>query len=106
MHVLIAEFNHTFSDAEFESVAEQIAPDFANIPGCLEKTWLHDPSTRTAGGIYKFADEASLHAYLASPLWAGVESTPQFGKITTRVYGTMEHATRVTRGLPGVAVAR
>ncbi len=106
MHVLIAQFNYALSEAEMRATATELAPNFANIPGCFEKTWLLDAATSTAGGVYKFRDEASAHAYLASALWKGVESTPQFSNLTTRVFGTLEKATEITHGLPELAVAR
>ena len=106
MHVLIAQFNYNASQADLEAEAVQLAPNFAAIPGCFEKTWLIDAAQNTAGGVYKFDTEASALAYLASPLWKGVESMPHFSNLTTRVFATMEEPTRLTRGVPAVAMAR
>ena len=100
MHVLIARFTYEgMTPAEFEASAVQLAPNFAAVPGCIEKTWIIDPEARRAGGVYKFRDRNALDAYLASDLWAAVLSTPQFTNLTTEVFGTVAEATRITRGL-------
>jgi hypothetical protein len=106
VHILIARFNYTLTEAELRATADQLAPNFADIPGCFEKTWILDAASSTAGGVYKFRDEASLRAYLASPLWKGVESTPQFTNLTTQAFSTIPRATEITHGMPGAAVAR
>jgi hypothetical protein len=103
MHVMIATFNYSLSDADLRATAETLAPHFADIPGCFEKTWLLDVATSTSGGVYKFRDRASVEAYLASDLWKGVESTPQFTNLTVRIYEAMERPTGVTHGLPAEA---
>lgn len=107
MNVLIARFEYQdMTEAELLATATQLAPNFADIPGCFEKTWLVDPEASTAGGVYKFRDAASLHAYLASELWNGVKSTPQFVNLRTEVHGVMEEATRITHGMPVAAATR
>ena len=106
MHILFAQFTYSLPEAEMRATADQLAPNFADIPGCFEKTWLIDPATSTAGGVYKFRDADSIRAYLASPLWKGVESTPQFTNLTTRVFDTIEGATRTTHATPPAALAR
>ncbi len=104
MNVLIAHFEYRdLTEAELLATATQLAPNFANIPGCIEKTWLIDPVARTAGGVYKFETRESVEAYLGSDLWSGVKSTPQFVNITTQIHGVMEEATRVTHAMPAVS---
>lgn len=106
MHILIAQFNYTLEEAEFRGAAASLAPNFAEIPGCYEKTWLLNTETRTGGGVYKFRDEAAIRAYLASPLWKGVESTPQFTNLSTLIFEAMEGPTEVTGGMPKAVAAR
>ena len=106
MHVLIAHFNYEgMTEQEFLVTAKDLAPNFASIPGCFEKTWLIDAGKQTAGGVYKFRDRQSIDAYLASELWAGVKSTPEFTNLVTEIHGVMEDATTITNGLPA-ALAR
>lgn len=106
MHILIAQFNYSLTEPELRATADQLAPNFADIPGCLEKTWLIDAATSTCGGVYKFRDEDSVDAYLASPLWEGVKSTPQFSNLTTRVFGVLQRASEITGGVPAATAAR
>lgn len=37
MHILIAEFNYSLTESQLLATAEQLAPNFSAIPGCLEK---------------------------------------------------------------------
>jgi hypothetical protein len=107
MDVLIVEFGIVgMAGEELEAGAADLAPAFATIPGCFEKTWLADPSSNTYGGFYKFRDRAALDAYLASELFAGVKSNPSFTNVTTRAFGVMERPTEITHGLPQAARAR
>jgi len=104
VHILIARFNYEgLTEAELLATATELAPNFSNIPGCFEKTWLIDPAARTAGGVYKFQDRAAVNNYLASELWGAVKSTPQFTNLTTETHGVMEAATRITHGMPAAA---
>jgi quinol monooxygenase YgiN len=106
MHVLIVEFGIIGITAEeLEAGAAGLAADFATIPGCIEKTWLTDPTSNTYGGVYKFRDRAALDAYLVSDLFRGVESNPAFTNVTARTFGVMEIPTAITRGLPEAALA-
>lgn len=101
MNVLIVEFGLTGMTAEeLIAASPSLAPDFANIPGCLEKTWLADESSDSYGGVYKFRDRESLDAYVASELFEGVRSNPAFTNVKARVFDVMERATEITHGLP------
>jgi len=107
MHILIARFNYDgMSEAELLAAATDLAPSFSGIPGCFEKTWLIDGAARTAGGVYKFTDREAVESYLASELWEGVKSTPQFTNLKTEIHGVMEAATTITHGMPAAAAAR
>lgn len=105
MHVMIARFNYDLAEAEFQGSVKELAPAFANIPGCFEKTWLHDAAAHSSGGIYKFRDERSVREYVASDLWAAVKSNPHFSNLEVTVIGTLEEATAVTHGMPREAAA-
>ncbi len=106
MRVLVVTFGFEgMSAEELAAVSEELAPQFAAIPGCLEKTWLLDRGARRCGGVYKFADEASLRAYQGSELWAGVEANAAFSDFSVAVYEVMESATAITGGLSSEALA-
>jgi hypothetical protein len=106
MQVLIVEFGIVgLTGEELEAGAIDLAPAFADIPGCFEKTWLTDPVSNTYGGVYKFRDRAALDAYLASELYDGVKSNPAFTNVRARAFGVMERPTAITHGLPRAAAA-
>lgn len=106
MQVLIVEFGIVgLTGEELETGAADLAHAFAAIPGCLEKTWLTDPSSNTYGGVYKFRDRAALDAYLSSELFDGVQSNPAFTNVKARTFGVMERPTEITHGLPQTAAA-
>src|SRR6266581_9279626 len=69
MHVQIVSFNlKDLTDAEFRSMANEVAPAFASVPGLLGKIWLADVAKNTYGGVYIWQDAAAMQAYLASDL--------------------------------------
>ena len=48
MHVLIVNFNlKDMTDAEFRSMADEVALAFASVPGRLGKIWLADAGKNT-----------------------------------------------------------
>jgi hypothetical protein len=106
MQILIVEFGIVgMTGEELEAGAADLAPAFADIPGCFEKTWLTDPDSNTYGGVYKFRDRAALDAYLASELFEGVRTNPAFTNVTARTFGVMEQPTAITHGMPAAAAA-
>ena len=106
MHILIAQFTYGMTEPELRATADELAPAFAAIPGCLEKTWLIDGDASRGGGVYKFRDRPSLDSYLASDLWAAVKSNPHFSGLTTLIYGVMEGPSQVTHAIPESVLAR
>jgi hypothetical protein len=97
MDILIVTFRLVgLDDATYRAHAEALAPRFLGVPGLLAKTWLADPATNTYGGVYAFADRASLEAYLASDIVSGMLANPHFEAIELRAFGTVEAATRIT----------
>lgn len=108
MYVMTVTFRFDGPTAdELVAHAAELAPQWATIPGCLEKTWLLDRAESRCGGVYKFVDEESLRAYLGSTMWQAVESDDQFSDFDLDIYEMMMAATAVTHGLPaGVAATQ
>src|SRR5260370_33490165 len=50
--------------AEYSDLAHRIA----DVPGLICKVWTENREAEEAGGIYLFADEASLDSYLAGEI--------------------------------------
>ena len=106
MKVMVVTFGFEgLSADEVAAVSEDLAPQFAEIPGCLEKTWLLDREAGRCGGVYKFADESSLRAYRNSELWAGVQANDVFNGFEVAEYDMIEAATAITGGVPSGALA-
>jgi len=106
MKVMVVTFRFEgLSPDELAEVSEELAPQFAAIPGCLEKTWLLDREGGRCGGVYKFEDEPSLRSYEASALWAGVKANDAFSDFQVAEYEMMEAATALTGGIPSGALA-
>ena len=85
MHVQIVNFNlKDMTDGGFRSMANEVAPAFASVPGLLGKIWLADAGRNTYGGVYLWQDAAAMRTYLASDLGKGVAGNPNFANLTSR----------------------
>jgi hypothetical protein len=60
---------------------------------------------QASGGIYLFADEQSLTAYLESDIVAGIVSHPALSDFSVKQFEVMPDVSVVTRGPMGTAVA-
>ena len=74
--ILVSNYNFNVSIEEFKNMATQLAPAFADVPGCIWKIWLIDEEKKEAGAVYLFKDDESLQNFKASPLVASVLSHP------------------------------
>lgn len=106
MPILQVNFKLNVSGAEYGALCESVAQAMADVPGLRWKVWLLNEQEREAGGIYLFADEASLSNYLAGPIVAQIKSLPQLREISAKRFDVMEEVTAVTRGpVPAMAAA-
>ena len=97
MHILIINFNlEGITRAEYETICDEVAPVFAEVPGLVCKHWLVDEGTNTYGGVYMFESEEALQAYQASELFAEVAGNPAFANATARAFGRLEGPSVVT----------
>jgi hypothetical protein len=99
MHVQIVNFNlKDLTAAGFRSLANDVAPAFASVPGLLGKIWLADVGTNTYGGLYIWQDAAAMQAYLASDLGKGVVGNPNFANLTSRDFEVLSGPTAISGG--------
>lgn len=100
MSVKILQVNFRFSGspAEYERVMAPLAEAVAAVPGLRWKVWLLNGEQCVAGGVYLFADEPSLEAYLAGPIIAGLKSHPLLQQFSLKRFDVLEEITDVTRG--------
>ncbi len=104
--ILQVNFNFSISGADYHAAVTQLAPDIAKVPGLLWKVWLINEADREAGGIYLFADQQSLQAYLDGPIVAGLMSNPVFSNISAKIFDTFADLGGVTRAPLSVSVAQ
>jgi hypothetical protein len=99
MHVQIVNFNlKDMTDAGFRTMANEVAPAFASVPGLLGKIWIADVDKNTYGGVYIWQDAAAMQAYLASDLGKGVAGNPNFANLTSRDFEALSGPTASSGG--------
>jgi hypothetical protein len=84
------------SDADYRATCAEEAPAFATVPGLVSKAWIADEATNTYGGVYTFADRASMDSYVASELFRSIGDDPTVGELTTRVFDVLDEPSRIT----------
>jgi hypothetical protein len=95
--ILQINFNYNVPTTDFEQAVMPLADPIKAVPGMLWKTWLLNAGQREAGGIYLFADDASLQTYLAGSIVAGIKSNPALSNISAKVFDVMVEPSAVTR---------
>ena len=99
MHIQIVNFNlKDMTDARFRSMANEVAPAFASVPGLLGKIWIADAGKNTYGGVYIWQDAAAMRTYLASDLGKGVAGNPNFANLTSRDFEVLSGPTTASGG--------
>jgi hypothetical protein len=96
--ILQLNFNFNVTAAEYNTAVSSLAEDFASVDGLRWKIWLMNEAGSEAGGIYLFADEASLEAFLAGPLAAAVSNHPAISDMSVKQFDVMGDITATTRG--------
>ena len=95
--ILQINFKFNVPRAAYEQTVAPMADDFAAVPGCRWKIWLMNEAESEAGGIYLFDGDASLKAFLESPLVAGVVSHPALSDFSVKQFDALEAISRITR---------
>jgi hypothetical protein len=95
--ILVTNFTYTVTRAEFETMANQLAQAFADVPGCLWKIWLIDGEKKEAGAVYLFKDDASLQTFKSSPLVASVLSHPALSEFDLKEREILKAPSEITR---------
>ena len=95
--ILQVNFKFNVSREQYENTVSPMAQDFAEVPGCLWKVWLMNETDNEAGGIYLFADEASVESFKNSPLVASVLSHPALSDFSIKEFEVLDEISRVTR---------
>jgi len=90
--------NSNGSSEAAKQAAWERAHQIAAWPGIIWKIWIADPTQALYGGIYLFADEASVTAYLEGPVVASMKALPGSSEFVAHVFDINDALTAVTRG--------
>ena len=105
MQILIVNFSlEGLSEADYLRLCADVAPAFADVKGLVSKVWLADAAEGVYGGVYTFASDTAVDAFLASDLFASVGATPGLANVSVRRFGVLLEPTAVTRGLAPAAI--
>jgi len=99
--ILQINFKFKIPRPELEKAFLTIAPRFGpsgDVKGLLWKIWLVNEAEKSAGGIYLFADDASVEAFLKGEIVAGLKSNPALSDIEAKVSDILPEHTKIARG--------
>lgn len=103
MRILSVRFKSSLPLKDLEGPWREVAPDIADVPGLLSKTWLQDGNL--FGGIYTFRDQAARDGYAAGPIVSAIMSNPVFSDFRLEQFDVLEDLSEITRGVPSTAHA-
>jgi hypothetical protein len=103
--ILQLNFKVKVSGKDYQAAVSPLANAFAAVPGLRWKIWYQkNEQAGEAGGIYLFADPASLDKFLTSDLAKTVSSHPALSDLSIKQFDILERETMTTRGPVGVKV--
>ena len=83
---------------EFMGVADEVAPNFARLPGLISKAFLSDEAINTYGGVYYWESQKDCEDYRASELYAqALANNPNFTNLSDKGFDVLEGPSQVTR---------
>lgn len=100
----LLQINFTFNGVtrgELEQAWLPAAQPIAETPGLCWKVWLMNEAERECGGIYLFADEAAVQAFLTGPIVSAAKDTSFLSNASVKMFDVMEQHTALTRGPVG-----
>jgi hypothetical protein len=89
-------FKSTMSRSECEEAWLPEAPQLAGFPGLRWKVWIFNEAESEAGGIYLFADDASMRSFIG--VLTTMLEAPEFSEISIKTFDILEPLTLITRG--------
>ena len=95
--ILVTNFSYDMTGEEFKKTVTELAPAFAEVPGCEWKIWLIDDAKKEAGAVYLFKDSNALETFKNSELVAGVLSHPKLSNFELRDRDIVAEASAITR---------
>ena len=82
---------------EFKGVANEVAPNFAQLPGLISKAWLSDEASNTYGGVYYWKSKEYCEAYRGSELYTqALVNNPNFTNLSDEGFDVLKGPSKVT----------
>ena len=78
MEVLLILYKSALELDRVRELFRERVDKYHDVPGLLQKLYVHDPSTGHVGGIYVFDSRRSLDAFRSSDLEKSIEQTYRF----------------------------
>jgi hypothetical protein len=83
----------------YSGAIDNLAPQYAKVPGLISKAWIKQPESGTYGGIYFWASREDYENYSKSELCSAVTNHPNLAEFHTAAYENMPEGTSVTAGV-------
>ncbi|MBC24487.1 MAG: hypothetical protein CMJ32_11320 [Phycisphaerae bacterium] len=97
MHILIINFHlKELGREQYEAVCNEVAENFAGIPGLISKHWLANEDTNTYGGVYVWKDHQSLLDYKNSEIFISILENPAFDNVQALDFEVLAEPSSVT----------
>ena len=97
-YIQVSNFNlNGITHDDFMSVGDEVAPNFAALPGLISKVWLSDETNNTYGGVYYWESQEACETYRNGELYAGaLTNNPNFTNLSDEGFSVLEGPSRVT----------
>jgi heme-degrading monooxygenase HmoA len=97
-YIQVVNFNlEGITHDDFMGVANDVAPNFAALPGLINKVWLSDEANNTYGGVYSWESQEACTAYRSGELYAGaLANNPSFVNLSDNGFVVLEEPSKIT----------
>ena len=97
-YIQVVNFNlEGITHDDFMGVANEVAPNFAKLPGLISKVWLSDKASNTYGGVYSWDSQEACVAYRGGELYAGaLANNPSFVNLSDNGFSVLDGPSKVT----------
>ena len=101
--ILQITFKYNLTTEELGKDFEPLADPISQVPGLLWKTWTVDEKEHLFSGIYLFATQDALDAYIDGEIVAGVLKHPALSNFDVKKLDIIEEFSLKTRAPVGAA---
>ena len=98
MVIQVVNFNlEGITHNDFIGVANEVAPNFAPLPGLISKVWLSDEENNTYGGVYSWKSQGACKTYRSGELYAGaLANNPNIVNLSDNGFGVLKGPSKIT----------